>query len=281
MKVFLVQPPLWTRSPSIGLAQLGAYLKSVGHEVQVFDANLGLYLRSPAAEAHQWEAGLSGHWLDREWVSKFLDRHARFLADEYLRPIASAGRCAVGLSVNAASFQASLLLAERVKAANPGARVILGGQYLTIDRWAVETALAAGNVDAVVVGDGEHTTAELLRLWGEGRDVSSCKGAWTCQGSRAHFAGPRKPIDLDSLPFADYTLFPLELYENYDSRCILLMTSRGCVRNCMFCGYRVPWPGLRVMSGDRIYAEIEHQRSVFPKAQGIYFYDLLVNGDMP
>jgi radical SAM superfamily enzyme YgiQ (UPF0313 family) len=280
VKVFLIQAPQWGISPPIGLAQLGAYLTQAGHEVEVFDMNIDLYRRRGESYQYAWESGFSSVWLDRTWVADFFRKHESFILSEYIRPIAAAGEAVVGFSVTSCSLVPSLLVARMIKQAVPGVRTVFGGQEFTVNRAGAAATAALEEADAIVAGDGEHTMAELLQYWKEGRDLESCKGLY-CKGAGGSiFTGFRKPVVLDELPFADYRLFDLERYENLDSRMILFMASRGCVRSCLFCGYRAPWAGYRFMSGERIYAEIKHQEKVLPEVRGLYFYDLLVNGDM-
>ena len=279
MKLFLVQAPLWGITPPIGIAQLGAYLKGQGHEVHAFDVNLGLYLKAPN-RLYAFEAGFSSQWTRPDWVKPYLEANQDFIASEYIEPIKTAGEAVVGFSINSTSLVASQELARLMKAAVPGLKVVFGGQHFSLSAEAAHAALESGAADAVVLGDGEEAMAELLRTWGEGGDPSSCKGLWVMKDGKVFSTGARRQMDLDELPFADFTLFDLSKYENYDSGLILLATSRGCVRSCAFCGYRVSTPGYRSMSAERIHAEILHQRTLRPDARGIFFYDLIINGDM-
>ncbi len=280
MKVFLVQAPLWGLSPPIGIAQLGAYLAQAGHEVEAFDMNVDLYRRRGESYRYAWEAGFSSAWTQPDWVAKFFEANREFVTSQYLRRISAVGEAAVGFSVNCCSMESSLYLARRIKDASPGTRVAFGGQHFTVRRDEAVTAVKSGAVDAVIFSDGEYSFAELLQCWKEGRDVEGCSGLCYPDKGLARFTPARRPVELDALPFADYRLFDLEAYENYDSNLILFMASRGCVRSCLFCGYRTPWAGYRTMSGDRIFAEIKHQERIIPNVRGLYFYDLLINGDM-
>jgi radical SAM superfamily enzyme YgiQ (UPF0313 family) len=94
---------------------------------------------------------------------------------------------------------------------------------------------------------------------------------------------PRPPVkDLDSLPFLDLESFPNGKYDppGHLGKHISLMTSRGCVQNCVFCGPKAYWPGYRTMTGKRIYDEIMYHFARFKEADRIEFLDLLLNGNM-
>jgi len=280
LPVFLFQAPLWGISPPIGLAQLGAYLASKGRKVRAFDMNLDLFLRRTEGQRYAFEAGFSSHWTRSDWAREFLGEHEGYLSSAYLSELREAGPCVAGFSINATSLAASLATAARIREACPDVKLVFGGQHFTLAPEAAEAAIQTGNVDAVVLGDGEEALEELCALWESGSGIESCEGLWIPAGDGAAFTGKREPVDLDSLPFADFGLFDLDKYENYDKGRVLLATSRGCIRACAFCGYRVSTPGYRTMSAARIHAEILHQRKLRPDASGIYFYDLVVNGDM-
>lgn len=153
----------------------------------------------------------------------------------------------VGISsLTAESFLAHRLAAA-VKAESPGTPVVMGGPHSSSDPAGV---LSDANVDAAVIGEGEETFTELVRViveegprWREPAALRAVAGlAYRCDG-KAEFTGPRAPImDLDSLPFPawdliDYTKF-WKLYgmASLPARPYLpLFTSRGCPYQCVFC----------------------------------------------
>ncbi|HOW27043.1 MAG TPA: radical SAM protein, partial [Elusimicrobiota bacterium] len=95
--------------------------------------------------------------------------------------------------------------------------------------------------------------------------------------SREGDGGPAPAIkNLDRLPFPLFTAFPMELYT--DQTRIPMAASRGCVWACHFCSTHSFWPGYSYMSGDRIFAEVEHHKSVFPHRAHFEFYDIAANG---
>ena len=68
-----------------------------------------------------------------------------------------------------------------------------------------------------VVGEGEQTAGAFSR------------------GERRHLSEYGELDDLDDLPFTDFSGFDLSRY----SRCLPLLSSRGCVRPCRFCTERL------------------------------------------
>jgi hypothetical protein len=284
---FLVQMPLWAREPSMAIAQLYAFLRQEGYPTTVMDVNSGLYNRHNSPGYNLWSAETNEIWGQDALPAEIMEKNRAWIESEYLRPIAAAERPVVGFSVTSCSFPASLIMARWIKALRPDALVLFGGQIFTTTSSTVETIIAHPEVDAVVAGDGEYVFADALACARLGRTLDACRGLFVRGADgRAAFTGERPPADLDALPFADFSPFDMSLYgtEIVGPHDLALMTNRGCVRRCSFCGHRTAWRGFRQMSGERVHAEIAHQRKVMPtlghEDSEIKFYDLLINGDM-
>jgi hypothetical protein len=261
-RVALLQPPVWgIYDPPTALAQLCACLKAAGHEVLVCDLNIELYRRRLPAYRDAWAIERSSFWTQPADVRAFLGSH-REAVDEALSRIAAFAPGLVGVSVNTCSQPAALEFAGRLKGRLPQARLVAGGPLFCVP--ADPAQLLDGGFDFVVRGEGERAFVELA-------------------GGGTVPEGGFPPIaDLDSLPFLDLEAFPLDLYDppGHMGRHISLMTSRGCLQQCVFCGPRAYWKGFRTMSGRRIYDEVRHHVSCLPQTEAIEFLDLLFNGSL-
>ncbi|WP_406656513.1 TIGR04013 family B12-binding domain/radical SAM domain-containing protein [Methanolobus sp. ZRKC2] len=79
--------------------------------------------------------------------------------------------------------------------------------------------------DYVIIGEGEETLPELVRILNSGGDVSRVKGiAYKTDEEEVVFTEARKPVDLDMYPCFDpcRAMAPLEI-------------SRGCPFGCKYC----------------------------------------------
>lgn len=153
----------------------------------------------------------------------------------------------------------TLMLGEGLAAARlakeRGARVFLGGPHPTVDP---EGVLARPFVDAVVLGEGEDTTVELLQRWLSG-GTGPVAGAWIREAGELQ-KGPARPgiRDLDALPFPAWDLIDMPAYlaawGQLDTfrpglRGVNLTASRGCPYECSFCQ-----PVLDAMFGKKLRA---------------------------
>ena len=298
-KVFFLQLPAWGREPNLAIAQLCAVVRREGYEAEVMDLNMELYRRFGVAQGQRdlWAAEIDNLWRQREFCSRVLEQNRPWIAAEFLDRICRAEQPVVCFPVTAPSLPASFLLTRWIKELRPDATTVFGGSYFTVCPESVGGGLWECGVDAVVAGDGEQTLLEILARRQEGRDWDGCRGLWFQSREKGIvFTGERPPVDLNALPFADFSGFDASLYPTKASSeterlgvvgtfdDLLLMASRGCFRKCSFCGHWLSGKGFRSMSGRRIYEEIVHQRTVRPEIRPgdslIKFYDLIVNGDM-
>lgn len=286
-KVFLIQMPLAACEPSLALAQLYSFLRREGQDAEVMDVSVALYHRHRSPGYNLWSEETNGVWAGDMLPAQIMEKDHGFIESNFLERVVSAPAPVAGFSVTACSFPASLIMARWIKARRPDAMVVFGGQIFTTTPGTVETILGHQEVDAVVAGDGELALAELAARFSEGRAWKDGPGLFIRdpQGRPAS-TGEHAPLDLDSLPFADFSPFDMSLYgtPQLGPHDLPIMASRGCVRHCSYCGHWTAWKGFRQMSGERIHAEIVHQRKVMPSLNHadseLKFYDLLMNGDM-
>jgi len=120
--------------------------------------------------------------------------------------------------------------------------------------------------DATVTGEGEYTSLEILERLHAGQALEGVQGVIYWDGDRIVKNPPRPLItDLDSLPFpARELLGDANLYvpppATYRRKPVaVLMTSRGCNRQCIYCFQidKTRKSGIRYRSVDNVLEEIE------------------------
>jgi radical SAM superfamily enzyme YgiQ (UPF0313 family) len=276
MRVALVQAPVWwTVDPPLGLAQMAGCLKAAGHDVRVWDVNIRLWKDRLPQYENMWLWEQYHFWNREDVVARFFDDN-RAAVDGFLEEVLRSDAGVVGFSIYAGSQIASLRLAAELKARDPRRQVVFGGQFFFLGDKA-EEMMRHPQVDAVVRGSGDEVFPGLVRdIERTGRPARRA-GVLFRDGGTLVDGGPTPPIrNLDAVPFADFTGFPMELYE--DQTRIPVAGSRGCVWACRFCSTREFWPNYSFMSGDRIFAEVLHQKSLFPHRAHFEFYDITANG---
>jgi len=217
-RILLLDPPhkifgalrLWMPSP--GLLALAAFFEAGGMAVDVLDATT----------------------LEKPWTGL----RERLLRNRYR---------IVGVTCPAATFHNDAVHAIRfVRSLLPDAAVIAGGGHFTIN--AARVLNEVPELDAVVLGEGEHTFLELARWIESGGSIHACEvpGIMRREGG-APAATPARALiaDLDALPFPAYHALdldnPVYLLHGMGRRAVGISTSRGCGDRCTYCSEAVLW----------------------------------------
>ena len=165
--------------------------------------------------------------------------------------------------------------AQLVRKAAPQAKIIVGGQHATA---LPEHMFRLAYADAVVIGEGELTTLELVKTFYNNGDLSEIKGIAYQKNGETFITPPRDLItNLDSIPFPSYTDFNLDDYNGLperSERSAALMTSRGCPYRCIYCSgpnfWRRKW---RYRSAENVLDEIEWLYNDYDVRAFIFFDD--------
>ena len=184
-----------------GMALITAYLREQGFKT--------LMLQLPT-------------WKKEEYLKNILDNPARLY----------------GFQVNLANYTEIKELIKTIKKSNPDGKFIFGGPFVV--GFYKELLENDPNLDAIVLGEGEYTTAELLKcLKEDDPDWKLIRGlAWMDGNGNVVINPHREAIqDLDVMPFAardgiEDDEYDIEGKYMHDAR---ITTSRGCTSNCTFC----------------------------------------------
>ncbi len=143
----------------------------------------------------------------------------------------------------------------------PDTPIICGGIHPTLVP--EDTVL---HCDAVVVGEGELTTEEILNRIKEGRDFHDVAGiCYLGEHGKPAFTSPRTPAaSLDELGPPDWSLIPFKKWAEVvslplDNKFTMpINSSRGCPFNCAFCANeRLTGRRVRFRAVDAVVDEME------------------------
>ena len=210
----------------LGVAYMGAVLKKWGIEVEVYCQDVF-------------------HYSNQELASYLLKNDYDL----------------IGVGFMAARFNETIIdLCSTINQCKKDAWLVLGGQGPSPIS---DYILKKTGADVVVTGEAEETIVELLQCKIEGGNFSQIKGIAFKIGEEITVNERRKPIKkLDSIPFPEWSLFPMEKYttclslfrKEEGDRILGILTSRGCVNRCNFC-YRME-KGIRFRSIENVVEEM-------------------------
>ncbi len=167
-------------------------------------------------------------------------------------------------------------LAKRyaVIAKEAGLPVIVGGFHIT----ELPENLTQ-DMDVGVLGEGEYTLVELVRLLrGSGalrpQELAGVAGIIYWDGGEQVMTPPRDVIghatkNLDEIPMPDRSMMRIRPHTN-------MLTSRGCPYNCTFCASTRFWPSIRYFSPEYILDEVRYLRDHYGVRYITFHDDLFI-----
>lgn len=317
----MVLAPLFGhKCPHLGLGYLAAVLRENGVAVDIHDLDVETYLKHPTfygqIQTHTvgrlvssgspyiltfprpdlLTAGFLNGQANQDAVgeedSGFLDT-VRVLAQEWIGSILKHDPDIVGLSTCFTNIFFSVVLAYYLKLNRPDLSVVIGGPG-SANRHNAELLLRLRIADAVVVGEGEKPIVELAQMV-EHKDFGLVRGVAVLGAHDVvEFRGQDRVMDLDNLPYPDFSGFSLRDYCTAGARehkrvlsfsdpgvfsalgetIIPVASSRGCVNNCSYCLERKYLSPYRKRSVESVIEEIRLQTHKYG-SKLIHFQDSL------
>lgn len=182
------------------------------------------------------------------------------LEDDPLQAVLSAinsETICVGVTVlTGAPIRDALGVTRGVQAAHPQLPVAWGGWHPSLFP---DQCVRDAGVQAVVIGQGERTFAELVDRWASGGSPAGVAGCAHAVGGRVVTEPPRTTEDVNRFPAHDYALVDVPRYFTRKGRRQLdYISSQGCRFRCEFCAdpfvYQRSWFGL---TPERMGEELE------------------------
>ena len=188
---------------------------------------IGLAYIAAALERHKCDVKVVDMFADKLSGEQVLDR-----AREYNPTL-------IGMTVLTPSEPVCTILTSMIRAALPSVKIVWGAVHADVF---AKDIVREGKADFVVHHDGEESICELVDALSENlSDFSHIDGiTWLGEGEPITNKPRRLLMDLDSLPYPAWHLFPYEKYGLLPfadfAKPVLTMTgSRGCPYRCDYC----------------------------------------------
>ena len=168
---------------------------------------------------------------------KIIDEVVEPLSDEGLtRELGNFnGPLIVGFSCLTATHSRAIELATKIKKIKQDTFIVFGGVHPTV---MPEESLSTGVVDVVIRSEGEMTMNELCNALNAHADWRSIKGISYCVEQQNFRHNPlREYTNLNVFPKFPYDLFERNINSYSDFGVVL--SSRGCPFDCIFCSNRI------------------------------------------
>ena len=258
-RVAMVMTPFWSVDIApYNIARLTALAKAAGFATCAYDLNVLCY--------HELGEDLWSPYTDWKWDKEepyWREVHPQIepiLLREIDR-IVSFAPDVIGFSLYYTNNLCANWVVQRLRERLPNALILAGGSQ------AIQEKVKQPELyDHIVVGEGELIFLDILERIESGDAI----------GDHIMRHPKEQRIDLDSMPWPDYSDLPLDLYRLGTS--VGSEISRGCVAKCQFCSETTFWRYRGRLAGN-VVDEIEYQYKTFG-VRTIWFIDSLVNGNL-
>lgn len=276
LRIALLLCPCWTNlSPPLGISYLASFLKQKKYFVKCFDFNIDLYNLLKGGKIDYWGFSEYHKWLDPFFTDEVLPSIKEHL-NKKIEEVLSFSPHIAGLTLFYTNELASLYVAERIKSRNKNIKIIFGGPRC-YDELKNPYLLKSSSIDAIVIGEGERTFNELADIFSVSNEFRDTRGAFVKKDGPVNKFEFRDEIEpLDKLPFPYFGDFELEKYKQF---ALPLLTSRGCIAKCAFCGETKYWNKFRFRTANNVFQEIKHDIDCY-KVRDFFFNDSLINGNL-
>ena len=183
------------------------------------------------------------------------------------------------LDTSTPSIYSDIKVAEAIKKAQPECFIVLVGTHPSA--LPEETMNLSPALDAVAIGEYDHTVRDLAAALAEKKSLSEVPGlAIRRNGTITRTEAREKINDLDSLPFVTSVYKRHLNHKNYFFAAakypmLMIITGRGCPFRCFFCVYPQTFHSrrYRARSPENVVSEFEYIKVNFPDVKEIGIED--------
>ena len=250
--------------PPYGMARLSALTREAGYATRVYDFNVESWwdLKAAKPELEQaWGPGNFWWWRDPEYYEKIHPTYEPIL-ESYLKTILEHDTDILGFSIYYTNILPTKWMIKRVRELRPDITIVVGGPECYNPMYT-----PSEGIDYYFVGESEQNILDFLNNWEQGVKPLDKKIGGLYSDVR---------IDIDSLPYPDYSDFDLTRYWGKNSVCAEI--SRGCVAKCTYCTEVNFWK-FRDRGAKNVLDELEHQVKHYG-VKHVSFVDSLLNGNL-
>lgn len=214
------------------LAIMSAFLKQANIDVKLFDTTFyktrdrtGDDARVETLQVKETNFEDSGIYL-----------HNTNMYDDFIKTVKEYKPNIIGLSAVSLTYPLGIKLLKRLREEGISTPTIVGGIHATV---APDSVIEEKCVDYICRGEGERALVELCTALQNNKDTKNIKNIWAKEDGQIYKNPIREPIDINDLPFQDWSIFDERRINKPMGGKIRRVGSfeldRGCPFSCSYC----------------------------------------------
>jgi hypothetical protein len=262
--VVLIICPSWgIIFPPYNIAKIAGLLRGSGYKVTVYDLNIdSYYILKEKTGIDFWSSEKYHLWFEDRFDTMIFP-HLKSYINDVIEEIIDINPSIVGFSLYNTNMWCSRAVMQMIRDIMPNTTIAVGGPEASQDK--ILHIIREGVINYIFKGEAEETFLQFL----EQKEYSST-------ANKEVIGTLESKIQLDELPFTDYSDYDLDYYLHPDG--VSIETSRGCVAQCSFCSETWFWK-FRQRSPERVIEEMKDQINKYG-VRRFWFVDSLANGNL-
>jgi radical SAM superfamily enzyme YgiQ (UPF0313 family) len=250
--------------PPYNLARLTSLMREAGYTTYVHDFNVESHYAIKDANPEledAWNGANYWWWQGDEYFKRIHPTYEPILK-EYLEILLADSPDIIGFSTYYTNLLPTKWMITEIRKRRPDITIVMGGPECHENYYKNPKG-----VDYYFIGESEQNILDFLENWENGiKPLQPAIGGL--------YSDTR--IDLDSLPYPDYSDFDLTKYWGKNSICAEI--SRGCIAKCSYCTEVYYWK-FRDRGAQTVVDELEYQVRKYG-ISFVSFVDSLMNGNL-
>jgi hypothetical protein len=250
--------------PPYNLARLTSLMREAGYTTYVHDFNVESHYAIKDANPEledAWNGANYWWWQGAEYYKRIHPTYEPILK-EYLEILLADDPDIIGFSTYYTNLLPTKWMITEIRKRKPDITIVMGGPECHENYYKNPKG-----VDYYFIGESEQNILDFLENWENGIKPSQPAIGGLYSDTR---------IDLDSLPYPDYSDFDLTKYWGKNSICAEI--SRGCIAKCSYCTEVYYWK-FRDRGAQTVVDELEYQVKKYG-ISFVSFVDSLMNGNL-
>jgi radical SAM superfamily enzyme YgiQ (UPF0313 family) len=250
--------------PPYNLARLTSLMREAGYTTYVHDFNVESHYAIKDANPEledAWNGANYWWWQGAEYYKRIHPTYEPILK-EYLEILLADDPDIIGFSTYYTNLLPTKWMITEIRKRKPDITIVMGGPECHENYYK-----NPNGVDYYFIGESEQNILDFLENWENGIKPSQPAIGGLYSDTR---------IDLDSLPYPDYSDFDLTKYWGKNSICAEI--SRGCIAKCSYCTEVYYWK-FRDRGAQTVADELEYQVKKYG-ISFVSFVDSLMNGNL-
>jgi len=262
--VVLIICPSWgIIFPPYNLAKITGLLRASGYKVTVYDLNIDSYhILKEKTGIDFWSSEKYHLWFEDRFDTLIFP-HLKSYINDVIAEIIDINPSIVGFSLYNTNMWCSRAVMQMIRDIMPDTTIAVGGPEASQDK--ILHIVREGVINYIFKGEAEETFLQFLE-----------QKEYSASANKEIIGTLESKIQLDELPFTDYSDYDLDYYLHPDG--VSIETSRGCVAQCSFCSETWFWR-FRQRSPERVIEEMKDQIAKYG-VRRFWFVDSLANGNL-